>query len=441
MMVLSGLSRRGFLKGCIAAGVAPAFVPASVLGENAPSKLITIGMIGMGRQAFKVNLPPFLYSKDVRVIAVNDVDKWRLDNAKKKVDEHYQNSDCKAYSDWREIVARDDIDAIVISTPDQWHVPISLAAVRGGKHVCCEKPLTLSVNEGRVLADAVKKYGVVFRTDTECRTHSYMHKIAELVRNGYIGKVKRMEVAVPMQDKPGGNPEPMPVPEELDYDMWLGPAPRKAYCVDRVHPSKSYRRPGWMRCLDTCEGVITNWGTHLLDVAQLANNTERTGPVSVEAEGKYPEPGSGLWDVLIDFKAQYQYADGVVCDFHPLPEGAFLRIEGEDGWIQGDWHRRGGPGLIAHDKSVLRTKLKDSDLHIPQRQDKEDFIYGIKTGEPVMIDAEIGHRACSLGQIAHIAIQCGNRKLDWDPDKEKFSDDEANKLLKKSYREPWGLDG
>jgi hypothetical protein len=227
----------------------------------------------------------------------------------------------------------------------------------------------------------------------------------------------------------------MEVPEELDYDMWVGPAPMKPYTVDRVHPRKSYGRPGWMRCRDTCEGMITNWGTHLLDVAQLLNDTERTGPVSVEGTGKYPEPGSGLWDVLLDFRVQYRYAKGVVLDY--LADVPYLRVEGDEGWIQAHWHSKGG--LTAHDKSVLKIKLKDSDIRLPQRQDKEDFIYAIKNKCNTMADAEVGHRTCSIGQLGHIAIQ-RKKKLTWDPKAERFGDDEkANKMLQIPHRKPWEL--
>ncbi len=435
-------SRRKFLQNTAiafgAASVAPWFVPSEVLGKNgkvAPSNRITIGMIGMGRQALYANTNPFLQSKDCQVVAVCDVDKWRLDNAKKKVNEFYMNSDCQAYADWREIIARDDIDAIMNSTADHWHVPISLAAVRKGKHVSCEKPLTLSFEEGRVLADAARKHGVVFRTDSECRSDPYMHKTAELAYNGYLGTIKRIEVGVPAGDVAGGNPKPMEAPEELDYDMWVGPAPMKPYTVDRVHPRHSYKRPGWMRCRDTCEGMITNWGTHLLDVAQQLNKTERTGPVSVEGTGKYPEPGSGLWNVLTEFRVQYKYAKGVILDY--LIDVPYLRVEGEEGWIQAHWHSKGG--LTAHDKSIFRTKFKESDTRLPQRMDKEDFIYAIKNRCNTMADAEVGHRTCSIGQLGHIAIQVG-RKLQWDPDREVFANDEkANRLLHRPMRSPWHL--
>jgi predicted dehydrogenase len=430
------ITRRQLLGAAGAAGVVlgfPAIVPSSVFGKKSPSSRITIGMIGMGRQAIHVNLPPFLHSDDTEVLAVCDVDRWRLNNSKKKVDDHYKNSDCKAYTDWREVLEREDIDAIMNSTADHWHVPISLVAVGKGKHVSCEKPLTLSIAEGRILADAVKKKGVVFRTDSECRSNGYMHKTAQLAVNGYLGNIKRIEVGVPAGDIAGGNPGPMDIPSELDYDMWIGPAPKKPYTVDRVHPVKGYGRPGWMRCRDTCEGMITNWGTHLLDVAQQANDTERTGPVSVEGTGTYPEPGSGIWNVLLDFRLQYKYASGVVLDY--LIDTQYIRIEGDEGWVHAPW--LGRKQMTASDKNLLRLKLKATDKHLPQRMDKEDFIYAIKNNCNTMADAEVGHRTCSVGQIGHIAIQRG-KKLTWDPKVERFTnDDKANEMLHVSYRKGW----
>jgi myo-inositol 2-dehydrogenase/D-chiro-inositol 1-dehydrogenase len=432
------ITRRQLLKVTSTAAAAfaiPTIVPSTVFGKTAPSNRINVGMIGMGRQAIYANTNPFLYSKDCQIVAVCDVDKWRVGKAKQKVDGFYKNTDCRAYGDWREVVERDDIDAIMNSTSDHWHVPISLAAVRRGKHVSCEKPLTLSIEEGRILADAAKKHGVVFRTDSECRTDTYMHLTSELAINGYLGKIKRIEVGVPAGDTAGGNAKPMDVPDELDYEMWVGPSPMKPYTVDRVHPRHGYGRPGWMRCRNTCEGMITNWGTHLIDVAQSLNGTERTGPISVEGTGKYPEAGSGLWDVLTDFRAQFIYKNGVVLDY--LIDVPYLRVEGEQGWIQAHWHSKGG--LTAHDKSIFQTKFKDSDIRLPQRTDKGDFLYAIKNNCNTMADAEVGHRTCSMGQLAHIAIQRG-KKLSWDPKAEKFTDDEkANKMLKIPHRKPWEL--
>ncbi len=428
------ITRRQLLKTAGAAGAIAAFpsiVPSTVFGKNAPSNRINVAMIGMGRQAYYANLPGFLNSDDTRVVAVCDVDKWRLTNAKKKVDEHYGNTDCKAYVDFREAIDRDDVDAVMNSTTDQWHVPISLLAVNAGKHVSCEKPISLSVAEGRILADAVKQKGVVFRTDTECRTNNYMNKTALLVLNGYIGKVKHIKVGVPLSDKGKvGDATAAPVPAGLDYELWTGPAPMKSYCVDRVHPPQSYGRPGWMRCRATSEGVVTNWGTHLLDVAQLANNTERTGPVSVEGTGTF---GEGLWDVMHSFDIHYEYADGVTLNY--VTDRPYIRIEGEEGWIFSPWLSR--DRIQAHDEKILRIKKKDFKIPVTQREDKEDFIYAIKNNCRTMVDAEVGHRACSMGQIGHIAVRMG-KKLAWDPKAEKFTNsDEANKLLSIPYRKPW----
>ena len=433
---LSFSTPRSFMKFCLAAGATPFIAPSTLWGQTAPSNTITLAMIGLGRQAIQINMPPLLAMKRVRLVALCDVDAWRVDKAKSEVDRYYGNSDCAVYRDWREVIARNDIDAVMNSTPDHWHVPISLAAVKSGKHVSCEKPLTLSVAEGRLLANAVREKGVVFRTDTENRSHADMHRIAELVRNGRVGKVVHIDVGVPEADGPGGNAEPMAVPEELDYEMWLGPAPEKPYTVDRVHPAKALTRPGWMRCRDTCEGIVTNWGTHMLDIAQLCLDTERSGPVEVEGTGVFPEPGSGLWNVLSSFEARFRYASGATLRYHTDPAGAYIKVTGEAGWIHGDWLRP-GPGLTTSDAALLTAPLTEDSIRIPRRADKEDFVNAILNDVPVMIDAEIGHRTCSMGQIAHIAIQRG-RKLAWDVDREQFTNDEdANTLLTRAIRGNW----
>jgi predicted dehydrogenase len=431
----TSISRRKALLG-LAAGAMPLILPSRLLGRDSPSNQINLLMIGTGRQGYSANLPTLLGMPSVRVVAVCDVDVQRAQLSKAKVDARYGNSDCKVFSDFREALEFPGLDAVMNSTPDHWHALISLAAIRKGLHVSCEKPLTRYLAEGRMLAKAAHEKGVVFRTDTDCRSSAYMTKTADLAINGYLGKITRFQVAVP-REVPGqlGNPKPMPVPEGLDYPMWLGPAPLRDYTVDRVHPKNIGGRPGWMRILDYCEGMISNWGTHLLDVAQLIHGTERSGPVAVEASGRYPEPGSGLWNTLTDFKGQFRYADGVILDY--LMDVPYLRVEGEEGWIQAHWSSAGG--LKASDPKLLHIKLKDSDRRVPTRSDKEDFIHGIRTGTPVMTDAEIGHRTCSMGQICHIAIQRG-KPLDWDPIAEQFTNDpEANKLLQGAYREPWSL--
>lgn len=410
----------------------PTIVPSGMFGKNAPSNRISVGLIGMGRQAYYSNLPYFLHDKRTVVTAICDVDSWRLEQSAQKVKSVYDHDRCLRFNDWRELISRDDIDAVMISTPDQWHVPMALEAVLRGKHVCCEKPLTFSIAEGRVLADAAAAKGVVFQTDTECRANRHMHKTAELALNGYLGTIRRIEVGVPKADVAGGDPTPQPEPEELDYALWAGPAPLHPFTVDRVHPQHSFDRPGWMRCRPTCAGVITNWGTHLLDVAQIINRTQRTGPISVEGTGVYPPVGSGLWDVLIDFQVHYRYQNGVVLDYHTSSR-PFIRVEGESAWIEAQW----GTGLTASDPALIRLRVKETDERLCMREDKDDFLYAIQNSTDAQIDAEVGHRTCSMCQIGEIAVQRGH-KLTWDPHTEQFSDDrEANLMRYASYRSPW----
>ena len=298
----------------------------------------------------------------------------------------------------------------------------------------CEKPLTLSIEEGRALTAAARESGIVFRTDSECRSTAHMRRAVEYVRSGRIGRLKSIKSGAPAGDVSGGNPGPMPIPEELDYEGWTGPALKRPYCVDRVHASKEFNRPGWMRCLETCEGMITNWGTHLNDIVQWANGTERTGPVAVEGVGTFPD--KGLWAVLLDFNVKYRYENGVELEYHI--DKPYVRFEGTDGWIQSIWLGE-GKGITASSEEILNEPLGSDEIRLPRRQDKEDFIYAIKNNTNTMADAEVGHRTTSLCQLGHIAIRVGG-KLKWDPGAEKFADNEsANKLLSRAYRDPWKL--
>jgi predicted dehydrogenase len=438
----AGVTRRAFLKGTAeAAGAAllPTIVPASVFAADAPSNRITIGMIGMGRQAYYSNVKSFLNAPDAQVVAVCDVDTWRLDNARIAVEDHYAKAKstgvfkgCATYADFRELLARPDIDAVMISTPDHWHVPMAIAAAQAGKDVSCEKPLTLTIAEGRALSDTVTRYNRVFRTDSEFRSHACFQRACELVLSGRIGEIHTIRTGVPAGDV-AGTPQPaMPVPDELDYPMWLGPAPLAPYTEQRVHPPHSYTRPGWMRVRDYCEGMVTNWGAHLNDIAQWGNGTERTGPIEVEGRGEFPR--DGLWNVLLNMEIQYKYANGVRLIYnisHP-----HVRFEGTEGWVQANYNDR---SLKAHPESILQTPLGPDDVHLPLKDEKRDFLDAIKTRGRTLEDAEVGHRTTSLCQLGHIAIQVG-RKLTWDPDAERFTNDEiANRLLSRPLRSPWHL--
>ena len=425
------VSRRRFLGSmAIAAGAGPMIVPRSVFGNAAPSNRIGIGMIGVGRQTVSYNLNAFLQNPDTHVVAVCEADAWRLAEAKKRVEAHYAKraasgsyKGCHAYGDFRELLARPDIDAVMISTPDHWHVPMSIAAVEAGKDVACEKPITRTVGEGRQLSDAVTKHNRVFRVDSEFRSKQNFLRMCELVRNGRIGRVKTIEVGVPAGDNVTSPACPdMPVPDELDFSAWLGSAPKAPYTVNRVHPRHGYGRPGWMRHLDYCDGMITNWGTHLCDVAQWCNGSERTGPVEIEGHGVYP-PADGFWNVLKTFEVNYRFADGVRMIYRTSKP--FVRFEGSEGWIYAEFPR----GLKAEPAAILDEKIGEDEIRFPLKTEKQDFIDAIKTRGQTLEDAEVGHRTTSLCHLGHIAIRLGE-KLHWDPDNERFADnDAANRLI------------
>ncbi|MGZ5569353.1 MAG: Gfo/Idh/MocA family protein, partial [Limisphaerales bacterium] len=289
--LLKRISRRNFVRAAAIGVAAPMFVPARLLGRDAPSKKITVGFIGTGEHGTNWNLKAYLGLADAKVLMVCDVDGERMRTAKVKVDAAYGNSDCTMSKDFRDVLARKDIDAVMISTPDHWHTLISVMAARAGKDVQCEKP-TLCIDEGKILIREMRKHRRVFQTSTEDRSLPVYHRMAELVRNGRIGKLQRIEVILPKQPMFKGDPTPQPVPKDLDYEMWLGPAPEAPYTKDRVH--FNFR---WI--WDYSGGIICDWGAHLFDTAQWANNTERSGPVEVGGTGTFWN--EGLFNTVKDY--------------------------------------------------------------------------------------------------------------------------------------------
>ena len=431
-------TRRSFLRTAAsgaALGFAPRIVPASALGRGlmaAPSERVSVGLIGTGRQLFFKNWPQFAKMPDVQVVAACDVDAWRLGQVQAAIEKHYAaqiaagtHGGCKAYRDYREVLGRNDIDAVMISTPDHWHVPLAIEAAQAGKDVSLEKPITRSIAEGQRLVRAIRDAGRVFRVDSEFRSEKYFHRMAELVHNGRIGKIKSLRVGVPAGDNVDCPPSPdMPVPEELDYVRWQGSVPQASYTVNRVHPRNEFGRPGWMRVLDYCDGMITNWGAHLCDIAQWCHGTERTGPVEISGEGVWP-PAGKLWNVLKTFRIQYRFADGTTQEYETSKP--YVRIEGTEGWIYGEY----GKGLEAEPKSILTSEIKDSEIHFPLKSDKQDFIDAVKTRGRTLEDEEVGHRTTSLCHLGHIAIRLG-QTLKWDPQQEHFvGNDEANGYVDK----------
>ncbi len=423
------LSRRRFLRTTAAAGTAltlPAFIPARVLGANAPSGKITVGFIGTGSHGTDWNLRRYLNQEDARVLVVCDVDAHRMKQAKEIVDEQYLNHDCAMTGDFREVLARPDIDAVMISTPDHWHTLISVLALRAGKDVQCEKP-TLTIDEGKLLIDTVRQHRKVFQTSTEDRSLRVYHRMAELVRNGRIGKLQRIEVILPKQPTVPGDPTPQPVPKELNYDMWLGPAPFAPYTKDRVH--FNFR---WIR--DYSGGIICDWGAHLFDTAQWGNDTEHTGPIEVEGQGTFWE--GGLYNTVKDYDVTYRYANGVVMTCKP--GNPSIKFIGTDGWVG----NRGWMGkLEASSDKILNSKIGPNEIHLYTNPGGEhrDFLDCVKSRKDPYFPVEIGHRVSTVCHLANISLKLG-RKLKWDPEAQRFeNDDSANAMLTRPMRSPWKL--
>ncbi|MFD1145482.1 Gfo/Idh/MocA family protein [Larkinella insperata] len=461
------MNRRNFIKrSAVATAVlpaigAPTIVPATVLGKNAPSNRITVGLIGTGRQGFGQNLqgtdltklgvriPGWLDLPDAQVVAVCDVDRWRLDKAQKTVDTHYSKKapsgsykGCSAHRDFRDLIARKDIDAVMISTPDFWHVPMGILAAKAQKHISCEKPLSMSVHQGRALVDALKKYGragapLVDRTDSEFRSLRPQNQAVELVRNGRIGTLRKIEISFPADPPPVPAQADMPVPKELDYDLWLGPMPYVPYTDMRVHtPFDMAKRPNWMRIDTYAQGMIANWGAHYFDMAQWANNSEYSGPVEVEGSGEFPK---SLWNSMINFTVTYRYANGVEMTCHQSPTSKpSIKYIGSNGWILVDNY----PGVLSSSNPALLTsKPSGNELDLSKTSwDKPDFVEAIKTGRKTLEPIEVGHRTISISQIGLIACQIGG-KLTWNPEKELFvGNNAANALLAAPLvRKEWAL--
>jgi predicted dehydrogenase len=432
-----GLTRREFLKGAGAVALAaPTLIGGSALGLEGrppPSGRITMASIGLGGEGLGNNTRAFLGQSDAQVLAVCDVDSAHLAEGKKVVETHYAGAmksgeykGCDAYTDFREVLARRDIDAVMISTPDHWHVPISVLAIKAGKDVQCEKP-TLTVADGRALADTVRRYGAVFQMSTEDRAMGCHHRMAELVRNQRIGKLQRIRVTLPAGPGTPGDATPQPVPKGFDYDLWLGPAPWAPYCPARIH--WNFR---WIT--DYSGGMLTDWGAHLIDTAQWANDTERTGPIEVEGTGKCHR--DGLWNTFYEYHLRYKYASGV--EMLVESGGVALRFEGTDGWVGNNgW----GAPVEASSPEILRSVIGPQEVCLftcPAREHR-NFLDCVKSRKAPYFPAEIGHRCCSVMHIGNIAMWTG-RKLRWDPQAERFvNDPEADRHVSRSMRSPWHL--
>jgi len=435
------IKRRDFIKsasfGAAGAFTIPTLIPSYLLDRKSPANRINVAVIGIGRQTVSPNIPQFLKSDNAQIVAVCDVDAWRLANGQKQVNDYYSQQKgsvykgCDAYADFREVLVRKDVDAVMIATPDHWHIPMAIEAARAGKHISLEKPISTCVEHGRQLVKAIKKSGVITRNDSEFRPLPKFSKAIELVRNGRIGRILKIYVAVPAELS-GVSLKPettMPVPEELNYDMWLGPAFEAPYTEKRVHAIKAYGRPGWMRVDSYCNGMISNWGAHLMGIVQWGNNTEYTGPVSIEGTGEFDK---GLWNTLNRFDIKYRYKNGVEVFFKI--ERPYVRFEGTDGWIEVEYPDK----LSASAQTILDSRPAPGEISFSNLlSDKEDFLQAVKTGKQSFEPLETAHRTISMCQLGLIAIKTGST-LKWNPDAEEIvGDNAASAMMNVPIREKY----
>ncbi len=430
-MKFTTVNRRAFLRqgltGILAAGAAPHFIPARLLGAAAPSRKVTLGCIGLGVHGFGVNLKQFLEEDDCRVVAVCDVFAARRRKGKQAVDERYGTKDCAEYADFRALLARPEIDAVVISTPDHWHVTMALLALEAGKHVFCEKP-TLTIAEGRTLADAVARRKLLFATGLEDRSVIQYHKLAEVVRNGGIGQLQKIKVGLPAKDI-FPREAPAPVPADLNYELWLGPAPFRPYTPKLTDAQV------WRQIRDFSGGSLTDWGAHLVDTAQVANFAENTSPVAVQGKGTIPP--DAINDLPQTYELRYTYANGV--ELEVASTGAAIRLEGTDGWVGNKgWLGR----LEGSNPEVYRRTYDPANNKIWPRRPREhrDFLDCLKNGRPPMYTAEALHRLSTTLHLGAIAMEFG-QPLTWDPLKEAFGQPAANALRSRPVRQDWMRQG
>jgi len=422
------LNRRQFLRQSVVAAALPAVVPGSVLGLNgaiAPGNRIVFASIGVGNRA-RDTLPNFLSFPEIQWVAVSDCRADRLKSAKELIDRRYANQDCVAYPDFRELLARRDIDAVSIATGNRWHGLASMYAARAGKDIYCEKPVTLTIGEGRRLVDTCRRFGTIYQAGTQRRSTASYRFAMEMVRQGKIGKLHTVEMqvwagpAIPID-------KTTPVPVGWDYETWLGQAPWHAFVPGRVY--------NWQYFWDTAEGILTDMGCHYTDQLQWTQGTDHTGPTEFEAQAELPDPTKYCSDTPITATGHCRYANGVTAVLYQ--RGAFkdryLRYIGDQGWIQVDDET---DLVTAEPKSILSLKgasgagWGDASDHV------RNLLTCIRSRTPTVCNPEVAHRAVTICQAWNIALRLG-RKLKWDPAKERFDVEEANRMLYREPRAPW----
>lgn len=436
-------SRREFLER--SAGIAsavlavPCIVPASALGKDgriAPSERIALGSIGVGSMG-RGDMKGLMKDEAAQIVAVCDVFEDRREAARKVAEERYGKGSCAAYNDFRDLLAREDIDAVSITTQDHWHALIAVAAAKAGKDIYCQKPLGTTVEESQAIRDAVRRCGRVFQTGTQQRSDRSFRFARELARNGYLGKIHTIEVAAPgpkYQRRYQKPTTPEPIPAGFDFDMYQGPAKARPY------NGGLWAWPDWYLIRDYCVGFIVNWGVHHLDIANWGCPTVTSEPCELEFKGSYRH--DGLTDNINDWNGEFRFPSGLRMTYsdtgNPYEQGC--KFIGDEGWVHVNRSR-----TTTEPKSLREIEIEVGGDKIRLAGDNslshyQNFLDCVRSRKDPIAPVEAGHQASYLGMIAEISIRLG-RGLRWDPKTETFSGDaEANALLSAPMREPWRLE-
>lgn len=455
---MNHLSRRHFLKtAAFGALAAPSIIPGAALGLDgavAASERITMGLIGCGSHGAGWNLDLMFRNPAQQVIAVCDIDRNYLKNAENRVNGHYSQklgeayTGCTPYTDFRDLVNRADIDAVDIVTPDHWHTLLAVFAMKAGKDVICEKP-TLTVREGRLLVETQKATGRVFQTASENRSVPCYQQMVNLARHGHLGEIRRIKVLLPPGNTMARDPNkadadtansPQEVPAHIDYEMWTGPAPMKPYIPARHHYN-------WRWDFDYSGGVITDWGSHMTNLAQWVNDTDDTGPVSVRTIESEIPPRASVWNTAVNFSLAYEFANGVKMDVWTEVPG--IKVEGTKGWLLSRGWRS---PLKASDDKLLEITFSDdenfgrsectADKVDGMGGEHLDFTNCVKSRRLCYYTAESGHRTHTIAHLGNISMLLGGAALTWNPETEIFEGeraDEANAhfCFDRPQRDPW----
>ena len=428
-------SRREFLKRSTSAAVGaiilPQIIPSSALGLNGttpPSDRIVMGSIGVGSQGTS-NMNGFLKFKQVQYVAVCDVDKKHNQSAKEKVDRTYGNKNCRTYGDFREFLEKEKLDAVCLSLPDHWHSIISVSCANNKLDIYGEKPLARSIHESQAISAAVHKNNIIWQTGSWQRSVENFHRGVELVRNGRIGKITHVEVGLPDGKRSIGTPAVMPIPEELNWEFWLGPALNVPY--------RGVSHWNWRWIQDYSGGQLTDWAGHHIDIAHWGLGFDGTGPISVEGKGVYPR--EGIYNTAIEYDFNCVYKDGTtmrVANASRQKYGMGTVWYGDKGWLRVDR----GDVIEASDAKILNEKIGENEIQIYKSTNHEqNFLECIKSRKETITPVDTALRSISVGLLGEIAMLTG-QKIQWDPEKQEIIDNKmASRLLSRPYRQPWAL--